>query len=77
MLNPVEKFYSLYFDKLPVKEKVNIFYNFRGGTGKTTICFQIAAMLALCGFNVLVIDLDPQAHLTNVLSLINTEIERL
>lgn len=61
------KVYSLYFDKLPVKEKVNIFYNFKGGTGKTTICFQIAAMLALCGFNVLVIDLDPQAHLTNVL----------
>ena len=39
----------------------------KGGTGKTTICFQIATMLALCGFNVLAIDLDPQAHLTNVL----------
>lgn len=61
------KVYELYLEKLQVQEKVNVFYNFKGGTGKTTICFQMATMLAICGFNVLTIDLDPQAHLTNVL----------
>lgn len=50
-----------------VNEKINVFYNFKGGTGKTTICFQIATILALFGFNVLAIDLDPQAHLSSAL----------
>lgn len=59
--------YSYYLKKYPVKDKINIFYNFKGGTGKTTVCFQIASMLALFGYNVLTVDLDPQAHLTNIL----------
>ena len=63
----IRKVYSLYLKKNPIKEKINIFYNFKGGTGKTTVCFQMACMLSLIGFKVLVIDLDPQAHLTNVL----------
>lgn len=44
-----------------------MFYNFKGGTGKTTICFQVVQTLALLGFNVLAIDLDPQGHLSNLL----------
>jgi chromosome partitioning protein len=40
------------------------FYNFKGGTGKTSICFQIATHVALMGYNVLVIDTDPQGHLS-------------
>ena len=44
--------------------KVISFYNFKGGTGKTSICYQISAHLALMGFNVLVVDADPQAHLS-------------
>lgn len=40
------------------------FYNFKGGVGKTSICFQLASHCALMGYNVLVIDADPQAHLS-------------
>lgn len=50
-----------------IQNKVQVFYNFKGGTGKTTLCFQVASMLALFGFNVLAIDLDPQGHLTGAL----------
>lgn len=44
--------------------KVHAFYNFKGGTGKTTICYQVATHLALCGYKVLVVDADAQGHLT-------------
>lgn len=52
--------------KYPVDKnmKVHAFYNFKGGTGKTTICYQVATHLALCGYKVLVVDADAQAHLT-------------
>ena len=46
------------------KAKVQLFFNFKGGVGKTSICAQIAWLLALQGFNVLVVDGDPQGHLT-------------
>ena len=45
-------------------KKKQAFYNFKGGTGKTSICFQVAAHLAMMGYNVLAIDADPQAHLS-------------
>lgn len=45
-------------------KKVHAFYNFKGGTGKTTICYQVATHLALCGYKVLVVDADAQGHLT-------------
>jgi len=47
-----------------VLKKKFIFYNFKGGTGKTSICFQIASHTALMGYKVLVIDADPQGHLS-------------
>ncbi len=47
------------------------FYNFKGGTGKTSICYQISTHLALMGFNVLVIDADPQGHLSTSLGFDN------
>lgn len=49
---------------LPDK-KVHAFYNFKGGTGKTTLCYQVATHLAICGYKVLVIDADAQGHLTS------------
>ena len=61
------RIYPSYYIKNAVNDKVNVFYNFKGGTGKTTVCFQLSCMLALAGYKVLAIDLDPQAHLTNIL----------
>lgn len=49
------------------KKKVQSYYNFKGGTGKTSVCFQTSTLLALCGYNVLVIDADPQGHLSTSL----------
>lgn len=49
--------------ELPEK-KIFVFYNFKGGVGKSVISSQVALHLAIMGFNVLAIDLDPQAHMT-------------
>ena len=38
--------------------------NYKGGVGKTTLTTNIAGDLAQHGYNVLMIDLDPQASLT-------------
>jgi len=52
------------FSSHKINKKVLSFYNFKGGTGKTSICFQVSSHLAMMGFNVLVIDADPQGHLS-------------
>lgn len=56
-----------------VNKKVLSFYNFKGGTGKTSICFQISTHLAMMGFKVLVIDADPQGHLSTSLGFDNSQ----
>jgi chromosome partitioning protein len=43
------------------------FFNLKGGTGKTTLCSALGRLLAEEGHSVLMIDLDPQGHLTQVL----------
>lgn len=53
----------------PIRQKINVFYNFKGGTGKTSLCYQVATHLSLLGFKVLVLDLDPQAHLSAVMRI--------
>jgi chromosome partitioning protein len=50
--------------KKTVTKKVQVFYNFKGGTGKTSLCYQMATHLTLMGYDVLAIDLDPQGHLS-------------
>src|SRR4029077_1894191 len=41
--------------------------NFKGGSGKTTTSVHLAQYLALHGYRVLAIDLDPQASLWSLL----------
>ncbi len=55
------------------KCKVLCFYNFKGGTGKTSVCFQVSSHLSMMGFNVLVIDADPQGHLSTSLGFNNSQ----
>ncbi|MEM4888730.1 MAG: ParA family protein, partial [Thermosphaera sp.] len=40
--------------------------NQKGGTGKTTLTALLAYSLASRGCNVLMLDLDPQAHLSSL-----------
>ena len=56
-------------DPLNIIVKTHVFYNLKGGTGKTVQCSQLASHLAIAGFNVLGIDLDPQGHLSNIFGL--------
>ena len=44
--------------------KVITFLNEKGGVGKTTLAGTIGAGLAIMGYRVLMIDADPQGHLT-------------
>ncbi len=46
-----------------------IFLNFKGGTGKTSVSAFYAFRLAQLGMKVLLIDLDPQGHLTQCLGI--------
>jgi chromosome partitioning protein len=55
-----------------------VFANQKGGVGKTTSIVNIATVLAASNFNVLLIDLDPQANASSALcgnsTLLNNEI---
>jgi cellulose biosynthesis protein BcsQ len=42
------------------------FFNNKGGVGKTTLVYHLAAMIADRGETVLVVDFDPQANLTSM-----------
>nr|WP_312986021.1 ParA family protein [Clostridioides sp.] len=44
------------------KKNVISFMNMKGGVGKTTICVNIAGELARQGYDVLIIDIDPQMN---------------
>lgn len=60
---------SLKPQNIDILEKVQVFFNFKGGTGKTSLCHQVATHLAILGYRVLAVDCDPQAHLTNALGI--------
>lgn len=42
-----------------------VFFNNKGGVGKTTLAYHLAEMLGRLGWRVLAADLDPQANLTS------------
>lgn len=46
------------------KHKIQMFYNVKGGTGKSTLTAQYVMRAAMMGLNVLAIDLDGQGHLS-------------
>jgi chromosome partitioning protein len=58
----------------PVKSvRKQLFLNFKGGTGKSSLSASYGFRLAQMGFRTLLIDLDPQGHLTQCLGL-NSEV---
>ena len=46
------------------KHKIQMFYNVKGGTGKSTLTAQFVMMASILGYRVLAIDLDGQGHLS-------------
>lgn len=53
----------------PMAPSKQLFLNFKGGTGKTSVSTSYAFRLAERGYRVLVIDLDSQGHATKCLGL--------
>ena len=51
----------------PIPCRVQLFLNFKGGTGKTSLSTSYAYRLAERGYRVLVVDLDSQGHATKCL----------
>ncbi len=49
------------------KKRKQLFLNFKGGTGKSVISANYGYRLGQHGFKVLMIDLDPQGHMTKCL----------
>jgi len=53
-----------------------LFLNFKGGTGKTSVSTSYAYRLAELGHRVLVVDLDSQGHASKCLGVESSEVER-
>jgi chromosome partitioning protein len=60
----------------PFPPRVQLFLNFKGGTGKTSISVAYAYRLAEIGHRVLLIDLDSQGHATQHLGFEGDKCER-
>ena len=64
--------------KIPPRRAMRrqLFLNFKGGTGKTSVSTSYAFRLAEMGHRVLVIDLDSQGHASKCLGVAGEEAER-
>jgi chromosome partitioning protein len=60
----------------PFPPRVQLFLNFKGGTGKTSVSTSYAYRLAERGYRVLMIDLDSQGHATKCLGKEGGSFER-
>jgi chromosome partitioning protein len=60
----------------PFPPRTQLFLNFKGGTGKTSISTSYAFRLAERGYRVLVLDLDSQGHATKCLGLEGSDFSR-
>ena len=60
------------FQAFPPKYKIQMFYNVKGGTGKSTITAQYVMQTAMIGLNVLALDLDGQGHLSLNLDVLDS-----
>jgi chromosome partitioning protein len=52
---------------MPFPSRIQLFLNFKGGTGKTSLSTSYAFRLAERGYRVLMLDLDSQGHATKCL----------
>jgi len=70
--------YRRVLDRHPRREpsRRQLFLNFKGGTGKTSLSVAYAYRLAELGHRVLLIDLDSQGHATQHLGLAAESLER-
>ena len=60
----------------PVGERRQLFLNFKGGTGKTSVSTSYAFRLAELGYRVLLVDLDSQGHATKCLGYEGEDFQR-
>ena len=65
-------------DRVPPRRPIRrqLFLNFKGGTGKTSVSTSYAFRLAEMGHRVLVIDLDSQGHASKCLGVAGEELEK-
>ncbi|HVE82554.1 MAG TPA: AAA family ATPase, partial [Myxococcales bacterium] len=60
----------------PIGERKQLFLNFKGGTGKTSLSTSYAYRLAELGYRVLLVDLDSQGHATKCLGYEGEDFQR-
>ena len=58
------------------RSEIAAFLNHKGGVGKTTSVVNLGAGLSIMGNRVLIVDLDPQGHLTNFLGIDHGAIDK-
>src|SRR4029453_15673853 len=60
----------------PIGHRKQLFLNFKGGTGKTSLSTSYAFRMAELGYKVLLVDLDSQGHATKCLGYEGEDFQR-